>query len=36
MFNSLILEYLCEILGCEQNRNADICQRFLMLDDLFS
>lgn len=27
---------LITTLGCEQNRNADVCQRFLTLEDLFS
>ena len=27
---------LITTLGCEQNRNADVCQRFLTLDDLFA
>lgn len=26
---------LITTLGCEKNRNADVCQRFLTLDDLF-
>lgn len=27
---------LITTLGCEQSRNADVCQRFLTLDDLFA
>lgn len=27
---------LITTLGCEQTRNADVCQRLLTLDDLFS
>ena len=26
---------LITTLGCEMNRNADVCQRYLTLDDLF-
>ena len=26
---------LITTLGCEKNRNTDVCQRFLTLDDLF-
>ena len=26
---------LITTLGCEKNRNADVCQRFLAMDDLF-
>ena len=26
---------LITTLGCEKNKNADVCQRFLVLDDLF-
>ena len=27
---------LITTLGCEKNRNADVCQHFLELDDLFT
>ena len=27
---------LITTLGCEKNRNTDVCQRFLTLDDLFA
>lgn len=32
----IVQTVLITTLGCEKNRNTDVCQRFLTLDDLFA